>query len=761
MLSDRVQAWLGFTFVALLAVAAIWAAHPAASRPADTPESEFSSARAMAHVRALASSSRPVGTGAHREAREYLVVELERLGWETEVQNTWTRRRRGTLLRYARLQNVLAHRPGTAPGPAVLVASHYDSVPTGPGAGDAATPVAAILEALRASDGEAGQRDVRILFSDGEEAGLLGAQGFAEQHRWIEEIGLVLNFEARGNSGVPWMFETGAGAGPWVEFFGRAVPRPFANSFSTAVYRRMPNDTDYSIFRERGIQGLNFAMIGSHPAYHSQLDTPENLDQRSLQSMGDSILGMLRALHDSEWQDHSGEATYFNLLGSQFVAYPRWIDQMALVAGLLLALLWLVRYRQNLWSSSMFALGAWGAMVVVVGLSWMALVRLFPALVEAPNSAPYRQSFLIAGWLLCALAVGWHLAGWIGDSRRAIGASLIVLALVSGFAIFGFAGGAYLFVWPLLAVSIAAWIAVRDPQRRWIWFALAAVPVPLLYAPLAREALLGLTPHRAWVVAALVGVGMLALLPILAQIGRGSSRWRIAAGVAGLACLVVAGASAGATSATPRPVRLAYLMHPDQGPLWVSRAETLDPWLEAQLGTDWRRQSEIEDIGDLGIHYPSYGPGDPWVTTAPWINDANPPTVVVIGEGHDQSGQWVDIEVRLARNGAQLWLMTEGPGLLQVQWLGFEQQAIADGRVPAVMVLGPGETERFRLWFEGPQVPAVTAYELTYGLPGVAPELPDWLLQSGSWTDFSLRVASRLVVDQSGDPDDALASTVP
>jgi Zn-dependent M28 family amino/carboxypeptidase len=40
-----------------------------------------------------------------------------------------------------------------------------------------------------------------IIFSDAEELGLNGAALFVTQHKWAKDIGLVLNFEARGSSG--------------------------------------------------------------------------------------------------------------------------------------------------------------------------------------------------------------------------------------------------------------------------------------------------------------------------------------------------------------------------------------------------------------------------------------------------------------------------------------------------------------------------------------------------------------------------------
>lgn len=52
---------------------------------------------------------------------------------------------------------------------------------------------------------ETPKNDIVILISDAEELGLLGAGAFVEHHPWAKDIGLVLNFEARGSGGPSYM----------------------------------------------------------------------------------------------------------------------------------------------------------------------------------------------------------------------------------------------------------------------------------------------------------------------------------------------------------------------------------------------------------------------------------------------------------------------------------------------------------------------------------------------------------------------------
>ena len=52
------------------------------------------------------------------------------------------------------------------------------------------------------------------------------------------------------------------------------------------VYKRLPNDTDMTVFKRAGIPGMNFAAIEGHTSYHTQLDRPELLQEGSLPTSG-------------------------------------------------------------------------------------------------------------------------------------------------------------------------------------------------------------------------------------------------------------------------------------------------------------------------------------------------------------------------------------------------------------------------------------------------------------------------------------------
>jgi len=266
-------------------------------RPANAPDTAFSSARAMAHLVEIARRPHPPGSPAHAQVRGYLMERLRGLGLEPEVQATTSMLGREAYVRAATVRNIVARIPGTASTGTIVLTAHYDGREISAAAGDDGTGVVAILEAARALEAGAPLRnDVLLVITDGEELGMLGARAFVEQHPAMGDVKVVLSLEMRGGGGPSVMFETGADNGWIVQALKASGARPFANSMSYEVYKSLPNDTDFTPFREAGKQGLNFAGIGRASLYHQRYDSPENLSEATLQHHGANVLSVVRHL---------------------------------------------------------------------------------------------------------------------------------------------------------------------------------------------------------------------------------------------------------------------------------------------------------------------------------------------------------------------------------------------------------------------------------------------------------------------------------
>jgi hypothetical protein len=220
------RAYAAVALLLLCAASILRVARPPTAVPATAPDTVFSVERAMRHVTQIAQQLHPMGTADHDRVRDYIVGQLSALGLHAEIQQTTAI---GTRYQQAgRVQNILARLPGSdSGGKAVLIMAHYDGVEAGPAASDDGAGSAALLETLRAlrARNRPLAHDVIALFTDGEEAGLLGAAAFVREHPSAKDVAFVLNFEARGTSGRSFMFETAISTPP-KRCAARATRRP-------------------------------------------------------------------------------------------------------------------------------------------------------------------------------------------------------------------------------------------------------------------------------------------------------------------------------------------------------------------------------------------------------------------------------------------------------------------------------------------------------------------------------------------------------
>src|ERR1051325_8152700 len=75
-----------FLFLAALAYVAVRLVQPPSAVPFEAPPSEFSSGRAMRHLRVFAQTPHPTGSEAVEQVRRYIVGELAAVGVRAEIQ---------------------------------------------------------------------------------------------------------------------------------------------------------------------------------------------------------------------------------------------------------------------------------------------------------------------------------------------------------------------------------------------------------------------------------------------------------------------------------------------------------------------------------------------------------------------------------------------------------------------------------------------------------------------------------------------------
>ena len=399
----------------------------------ETPASgSFDTARAMTRLTRILGDQRPhpVDSAANDAVRDRLLAELRGIGLTPTVTDAFACAGAGSL-RFAgcaRVRNVRAT-IGPAAGPHLLVVSHYDSTPAGPGAGDDGIGMAVMLETASLLKGRHLARPVTFLFTDGEEAGLLGARAFLDRDPLAARVDSAINFEARGVTGPAIMFETSRPNGAAIEIFSRTSRRPVASSMTADAYALIPNATDVTFFAERPWTMLNFAIIGNESRYHSPDDSIANLDRRSVQHMGDQGLAAVSALAERTTSPSRRTVVYSDVLGRGLVEVPLWAGLAGLailIAGFVL-LAW--RGRQGLGrplAAVVLALVASTAAVFVGqtllglikgGLFWRAHPELISLAVDLSALAatvavllwlkpPGRRTLRLAFWLVFVLLGG-------------------------------------------------------------------------------------------------------------------------------------------------------------------------------------------------------------------------------------------------------------------------------------------------------------------------------------------------------------------
>ena len=468
--------------------------------------------------------------------------------------------------------------------------AHYDSVPAGPGASDDGAGVAAVLEIARIlKAGPPPRHGVLLLIDDGEEAGLLGARAFAEKNPAVDEVGAVVNLEARGSGGPSLMFET-SGPDAWlVSRWAAGAPRPFTSSLFSAIYQFMPNDTDLTVFKRRDIPGLNFAFIDGPTHYHTSLDTVANASLGSLQHHGDNALAAVRGLAESNLDaPPQGRAVFFDLFHAAVVRWPAGLSPVLGILALILSIAAAVmaqRRRLATWSSVVLGLLIPLAALVLTLVLALGLQALLAGAFPNPWVARPLPATL-AFWLL-ALAASLGVASLLGRRSNASGlwAGVWIFWSLVGLLLGLFMPGAsYLFLVPALIAGLCGLALGGYPGGRMAASILPVFVAGLLWFPILRALYLGLG------LLGLVATGVLlsfvfgALAPLVPPSGSFGRRWvPLAAAAAAVLCAVLAMVSPPFSPRAPRPVRVQLYENGGEAPLGGAQHAAL-PARDAQGG---------------------------------------------------------------------------------------------------------------------------------------------------------------------------------
>jgi hypothetical protein len=423
-------------------------------------------------------------------------------------------------------------------------------------------------------------------------------------------VGVVLNFEARGTRGPGLMFETGPGNRWLIGHFAAAAPYPAAASYSYEVYRRLPNDTDFTVFRRHGLGGLNFAFIHGAVAYHTAMDSIEHFDQGSLQQLGSNALAMVRVFGEAKELGppagrlgRGGDAVYFNPLGWSFLWYPAsWVLPLLgllVVAGLVVLALALARRRVGLGS---LVAGFFVHLVLVTGLFGVGLY-VASAIFRSPYDFRIWGDASSMAWSLFGLvlvAVGlevmlFRLARRLLSLEGLSAGGLLLWLLATAFVSVTAPGASYLFMVPLLFQLLALGLVLagrakasgEEAQRTGVGLgafallALSGVVAMLIWAPTLSILAVGLRFASAAVLTGLVALVLALLVPQMELASTLRPTWLVGRGalLLGVVLIVTVRLSCGFGPESPRPNGVIYTLDADTGQASWWSVLGADPWV--------------------------------------------------------------------------------------------------------------------------------------------------------------------------------------
>lgn len=620
---------------------------------------EFSTDRALAHVKEIAQEPHYVGSANHEIVAQYIESELKELGLETSVQEGFTMSDWGNLVKS---KNIMARIKGSNNSKALLLLSHYDSAPHSfsHGASDDASGVATILEGVRAFlySKEKHKNDIIILFTDAEELGLNGAALFVTQHQWAKDVGLVINFEARGTSGPSYMLmETNSGNAEMVKEFAEAkTTYPVSNSLMYSIYKMLPNDTDLTVFREQGnIQGFNFAFIDDHFNYHTQQDDLAHLNKTSLTHQGSYLMPLLKYFSNSDLNHAptTEDFVYFTIPFT-FINYPfSWVLPMTLIAlGLFTFLIFIGKAKRIITFSDMFRgfIPLLGAIIVtglVTFLGWKLILQIYPQYNDLLNGFTYNGHAYISAFVLLTIAICFSFYNSFSDTKVTIShyvAPLFLWIVINGLLANSLKGAGFLIIPVYFGLILFAAYIITQRVNLFVSL-LFSIPALLIIAPFIQMFPIGLGLKVLFGSAILTALTFGLLLPIFGTFIR-KGIWALFFLIASIGCFAWGGYTSGYENGKAKSNSLLYVYNADTDKSkWTTYDVNLDEWTQKYLGQD---PKDAIALNNLPL-FSKYSSGFTYSADTPKIALAKP-TIAFLQDSVRGNTRFLKIKITPNRN---------------------------------------------------------------------------------------------------------------
>ncbi len=387
-------------------------------QPADAPG--FSAERVVKDIEVISREHHSVAHPQERaEVREYLISRLEGLGADTVMTFGYDSlvgpKNKHVVYTFDAVDVLAEFAPMQASEDTtwLMMVAHYDSRYSQPmpkdtvwsyGAADDGYGVGVVLETVSQvlKQREHWKQGVKVLFTDAEEVGMMGMTAIWENDRHVfDNVGLMVNLEARGPWGPCLLFETCPGNEKVMDLYADAARYPFTYSLTTVVYNFMPNFTDFTIVKDE-IPGMNFSTIADINHYHTDLDNFSNVSPKSIQHYGAQVLPVvMEYLTDAKYADKDyfrsdKDTVNFTVPALGLFNFSKiWWMVINIVVSVLFILLFMLEVvRGRLKAGKAFRNTA---MVLLSGILVLALGELVAYICSAIAGATFKPFGIIVG----------------------------------------------------------------------------------------------------------------------------------------------------------------------------------------------------------------------------------------------------------------------------------------------------------------------------------------------------------------------------
>jgi uncharacterized membrane protein len=301
--------------------------------------------------------------------------------------------------------------------------SHYDTSYESYGAGDDGAAVAGMLEAVRTALEQKNTNDLYFLFTEGEEKRLWGSHAFVQEHPdYLDCIEAVFNLEGRGSDGTPLLFETSRNNSGLIKETSKALRYITGYSFTSDIYRFMPNCSDLNELMDAGYAGVNFAFSGMEENNHLPSDNLENLSRQTLYDMVTLQQELVKYYSESDLSKlaSNSDAVFFPIRQGRLLIVPDSMNQvfslLALAAVITVVSLYLLQKKVMLKKLVKYLLSLPVFLVCVFGITFLiglpVSITYLKLLDRTWGDSPDYAGFIDAGrlsyiffWLLLAITV--------------------------------------------------------------------------------------------------------------------------------------------------------------------------------------------------------------------------------------------------------------------------------------------------------------------------------------------------------------------